>query len=179
MPIRARLRRSWRGDIIYIMKNLLYVFIISIISFFLVNDSKASIPDVILKCEPNWNPTDRPFNIRHTKFYKLNKDSELAMYYTFFASDEIVKVYEYIMIVHETDDLKKLEFTGAFEWKSFTSIIATIDRETLIRDYYENTDQCYILTPTKTIEEYLEEHKILYQSVLDNKIEDQLRKNKI
>jgi hypothetical protein len=158
------------------MKNLFHIFIIFVLSFFyIIDESKATIPDVMLKCEPIiWGTLDNPYRVELTKFYKLNKDSDQGKYYIFSERDQKVKVSEFEINVFETQDMKQIYYFS----ESLGELI-TIDRETLIRSTEKSQDQCYVLSTVKTIEEYLQEHKRLYQSLLDNEISNQLRKNKI
>jgi len=158
------------------MKNIFHIFVIFVVSFFLIDESKASIPDVMLKCEPIiWGTLDNPHRVELTIFYKLNKDSNEAMSYIFNDYEQIVKVYDIEKYVYATKDLKKLVFLD----EQTSDYEVTLDRETLIRYSSGNEAQCYVLSPIRTIDEYVQEHKKLYQSLLDNEISNQLRKNKI
>ena len=180
MPIRVRLRRSWRGDIIYIMKNLLYVFIISIISFFLFNESKSALPNVMLKCENiSGSKTQKIFR---TNFYNVNGNRGVVDFYWFdeFATGGVKARPGNTFNLIETEDLKYLIFESRTDHK-FDKML---DRETLILVNALKPDsnikaQCIVLDESSTLAEYVESHRKIVQERADVALNEQMDKNKI
>ena len=143
-------------------------------SLFFSGDSKSRIPDAILKCEPIiWGTTDNDLRIKLTRFIKLDKGRERGMIYFFNDRDGEVTIYDIEINVYAYGNMKSLLFTYIDTLET-----VTLDRETLILDS-GNESQCLIMPSSKTINEYLQAHKRIYKSELDDEIREQIKKNKL
>jgi hypothetical protein len=168
------------------MKYLLYIFIISVSSFFLVDEPSAEVRESMLSCLVN-SPSlsddkDRYaiyIHITPHKYSMIDRNSEIR---DKTEGDIRLVFFEYVYDPVETLD-KYGTIKETYDLKEYHTNIQdeqiSIDRETLIMTRNSAKFQCDILSTKNTFEDHVQLHLNKLQSKKDIEQEQQLRKNKI
>lgn len=171
------------------MKNLFQIFIIFILSFFIIGESKAEVPDVILGCDivsVHDFENDTYHRFRYKTFIEIKGGSSpKANYYSYFrvrTQDSLLDEYqkwEYRIREKLTELILIRQNNGS---DAAESLLYIINRETLIgrkEGFTESYDQCEILSGSNPIEYYINNHIVKFEAYLRRERNEQIRKNKI
>lgn len=173
------------------MKYLLHTFIIFILSFFIIGEPKAEVPDVLLECDianTNGSELGPRSNFRYKTFIEIKGGSSpTANYFSYFevgSKDSLID--KYIKWEYRIDEtLTELTLVRQINGSDVHDVDVPryfINRETLIgrtEGFTDSYDQCEILPRSNTIEEYIDNHITRFEDFLRSERDEQLRKNKI
>ena len=171
------------------MKKFLTLTLVLFLSFFVFEESRGKVPDVILGCDnvpTNAHTHTSESNYRYKTFFEIKGGSSpTAFSYTYFEGniDNPMKVGSYIKSYYNiVEDISSLTLINSKLPAGYIYGRYFIDRETLIgrtEGFTDSYDQCEILPSTKTVMQYVDMHMKSFEDFLESERNEQLRKNKI